>query len=385
MSNFNVDEATQAHIQILGKEALEKSANYTIGNHWLILVGLLVSALVTWIIVRSGLLDKVAARFGEKRRKLGTFLTCSVFFLLSSVLSLPFSIYTDWAREHSYDRSAQPLSDFLIQGSIETVITAVLAGLFFLGVYALIRRTGKRWWLWSGGLAAVAVLSIQLLGPTVIAPLFNDYTPLREGEVRVALEEMAAEADIPADRIYVFDGSRQSNNFTANVAGIGGSARIAISDVALKDASLDEVKAVTGHEIGHYVLGHVWRSAFVVPLTIIVLFFLADRSYPFFARLFGSTAKLQEARSIPILLFIVSLFGVVATPVFNGLTRIGEREADQYSLDTVNLPDALASALVKTAEYRYPYPHPVQEFLFYTHPSVEWRVRNAMEHKAKNP
>jgi STE24 endopeptidase len=193
---------------------------------------------------------------------------------------------------------------------------------------------------------------------------------------------MAAKAEIPSDRIFMFDGSRQSNNFTANVSGVLGSARIAISDVALKQASLEEVKAVTGHEIGHYVLGHVWRSVAVLSVLAIVLFFLADRLFPWFARLFGSSAQIGEPRGVPVLAFMVTLFGLFALPVTNTLTRVGETEADDYSLRTVGEPDALSSALVKTAEYRYPRPHPVQEAIFYTHPSVERRVRRAMEWKA---
>ena len=160
---------------------------------------------------------------------------------------------------------------------------------------------------------------------------------------------------------------------------------IAISDVAFKGASLDEVKAVTGHEIGHYVLRHVWRTVLVLSLLAVVLFFIADRLYPRFARAFGSHATLPDPAGLPVLLFMVSLFGLLAQPVTNGLTRIGEIEADRYSLETVNLPDALASALVKTAEYRDPRPHPLQEALFYTHPSVERRVRMAMEWKAAHP
>jgi STE24 endopeptidase len=163
---------------------------------------------------------------------------------------------------------------------------------------------------------------------------------------------------------------------------VAGSARIAISDVAFKGASLDEVKAVTGHEIGHYVLGHVWRSVAALSALAILLFFLADRLYPRFARAFGSRAALADPVGLPVVLFVVSVFGLLAQPVTNTLSRLDEVEADRYSLETVNLPDALATALVKTAEYRNPRPHPVQEWLFYTHPSVERRVRAAMEWKA---
>lgn len=222
----------------------------------------------------------------------------------------------------------------------------------------------------------------MLVSPIVIEPLFNEYRPLPPGEVRQALEGMATQAGVPADRLFVYDGSRQSNNFTANVAGLGGSARIAISDVAFKGASLEEVKAVTGHEIGHYVSGHVWRWVALVSILAVVALFAADRLFPVLARLVGSPARLSDPSGLPIVLFIAALFSVLSTPVTNAVSRAGEREADRYSLETVNLPDALATALVKTAEYRDPRPHWLQETLFYTHPSVESRVLRAMQWKA---
>ncbi|MGQ3227301.1 MAG: M48 family metalloprotease, partial [Blastomonas fulva] len=105
-----------------------------------------------------------------------------------------------------------------------------------------------------------------------------------------------------------------------------------------------------------------------------------------FARAFGSKAtEIGDPRGLPVFLFVLAFLGVFAVPVANSLTRISESEADPYSLQMVNLPDALSGALVKTAEYRYPRPHPVQEALFYSHPSVERRVARAMEWKAKNP
>ena len=379
---FNAQAATARYIDSLGTENLEKAAHYTVGNHWLLLWGLIVSAVITWLVVRSGVLDRLQARLERRSFAMRAFLVSAAYLLISALLTLPWSIYEGWWRERAYDRSSQPLGDFLAQSAIAGLITVVIGGLFLLGVYALINRTGKRWWIWSGGLAAATLAILMLLSPILIEPLFNQYKPVPAGPVRAALVEMAERADIPADRIFMYDGSRQSNNFTANVSGVLGTARIAISDVALKQASLEEVRAVTGHEVGHYVLGHVWRSVAVLSLLAVLLFFLADRLFPRFARAFGSTATIGEPRGVPVLLFLVSLFGLLAMPITNALTRIGESEADAYSLRTVNEPDGLASALVKTAEYRYPRPHPVQEAIFYTHPSVERRVRRAMEWKA---
>jgi STE24 endopeptidase len=331
---------------------------------------------------RRRAMETLSGKLAARGWFIRTWLIGIAFFLMSAIITLPWSIYEEWAREGLYGRSDQPLGDFLMQDAIGIAISAVFGALFFVGIYALIRRAGRRWWLWSGGLAAASICVVLLLSPIVIEPLFNAYQPVPEGPVRTALLEMADEAGIPHDRIFVYDGSRQSNNFTANVSGVFGTARIAISDVALGEASLAEVKAVTGHEIGHYVLGHIWRQAIVSSLLAIMLFFLADRLYPRIARAFGSSASIGDPVGLPVLIFIVGLLGLFATPVVNAVIRTGEADADNYSLRTVNLPDALAEALVKTAAYRYPRPHPIQEMLFYTHPSVEWRVRNAMNWKA---
>lgn len=381
---FDPAVETARYIDSLGPAALQKAADYTSATHWMLLWGFLVSALVTWIIVRLGILEKVSARLEKRGWGLRTWLICVSFLLVSALISLPWDIYQEWAFPTSYGRTSQPLADFLMQGAISVALSSLLGGLFFLGVYALIRKTGKRWWLWSGGLAGFAISATLLLSPVLIEPLFNDYKPVPNGPVRDALLLMADEAGIPHDRLLMYDGSRQSNNFTANVSGVFGTARIAISDVAMNEASLDEVKAVTGHEVGHYVEGHIWRLVGLFALLAMLGFFLADRLFPVFARAFGSKASVDDPRGIPVLTFIIGLFGLLGQPVINAVIREGERNADNYSLRTVNLPDALAGALVKTAEYRYPRPSALQEALFYTHPSVEWRVRNAMEWKAKH-
>ncbi len=383
MQTFDPQAATNAMIDGLGPEALALARDYTLGGHWLILAGLAVSALITWIIVKSGLLGGLNARLAARHPALRIYTVALVFLLVSTLLSLPYDLYESWWREVQYGRTSQPLGDFLAQSAIAALISAVIGALLLLGIYRMLKRTGKWWWAWSSGLVAAGLVVFLLLSPTFIEPLFNDYQPVPEGEVKGALTGMAEEAGIPADRIFVFDGSRQSNNFTANVSGLGPAARIAISDVALGEASLDEVKAVTGHEIGHYVLGHVWRTVIILSVLAMAVFWLTARLYPWFAARFGTNADIADVRGLPVLVFVFSLLGVVATPLTNSLTRISESEADVYSLENVGLPDALAGALVKTAEYRYPRPAALEEMLFYTHPSVERRVRRAMEFKAQ--
>ena len=382
---MNVEAATARYIDSLGAANLEKAAAYTMGNHWILLWNLVVAGIVTWLIVKWGLLDRIEGRIAERRRGLRAFTVSLTYFLVSAVMTLPWTIYAGWYRETGYGRTSQPIGDFLFQSTLSTLITSLIAALFLMGVYWLIRRTGKRWWLWSGGLVAAGMAFIILLSPVLIEPLFNKYEPVPAGEVRDAVVEMAGRAGVPPEQVFMYNGSRQSNNFTANAGGVGNTARVAISDVALKSASLDEVRAVTGHEIGHYVLKHTWYGILFFSVAAIVLFWLADRLFPRVARAFGSNASVGDPRGLPVLMFIGAAFMLLISPLLNSFARTIETDADQYSLETENKPDGLASALVKTAEYRYPRPGKLEEVIFYDHPSVEARVRRAMQWKADHP
>ena len=382
--SFDVQAATDNYINALGPEALAKAAAYTSGSHWTMLWGFLISTAVAWLVIKLQVLDKIEGKLSHRSLWFRSFAISAAYLVLSSLLVLPWTLYADWWREVAYGKTNQPLSDFLSQGFVMLIISSLFGGLFLSGIYFCIRRLGTYWWAWSGGVAAVAVTSMMLIGPIWIEPLFNKYTPLPQGEVREALEVLAKQANIQPDRIFVYDGSRQSNRFTANVSGLGSSARIAISDVALTSASLDEVKAVTGHEIGHYVSDHIWNLIGTAVLMSMIFFYLSNAMFIKVATLMGAKASIAEPRGVAVLLVCISFLSLLAQPVTNYVIRKGETEADQYSYKAVNLPDAMASALVKTAEYRDPRPHPLQELIFYTHPSVEKRVKAAMEWKAQH-
>lgn len=380
---FNAEMATKAYIDGLGEEALVQAAAYTAGNHWLMLWSLVVTVLSTWLILRSGILTTLVGKLSGKGLFNRAFRVSAAFIVLSSIIELPWTIYTSWYRQTQYDMTAQPLGDFLGQAGLSLALSAVIMGVLLALFYVLVNRVGKLWWAWFGGVTASVITLMMILGPTLIQPLFNEYTAVPEGKVKEAIEALAVEANIPTERIFMYDGSRQSNNFTANVAGIGSSARIAISDVAMKQADLDEVKAVTGHEIGHYVSGHIWWIVLLLSAQIVVAFLLADKLFAPVAKWFGADEDIRNPASIPVLILLVGVLMTLFAPINNTLSRMNETDADRYSLETVNLPDGLASALVKTAEYRNPRPGTLQEVLFYTHPSVEGRVRMAMEWKAE--
>ncbi|MDB9917100.1 M48 family metalloprotease, partial [Pseudomonadales bacterium] len=301
--------ATAAYIDSLGADALAQAAAYTLGNHWLLLVSLLVAGVNCWLFVRLDILGRLNHLLAPRMRALRVFLVCGTYFLVTSIVTMPLAIYAGWWREAYYNRTSQLFGDFLSQTLLGTAISAVLGGLFFLLLYELMRRVGQRWWVWSGVMTALALSILLLISPILIEPLFNQYQPVPAGQVQDELRKLATRAQIPVDRIFTYDGSRQSNNFTANVSGVGSSARIAISDVALSSATLDEVKAVTAHEVGHFVLGHIWYIVGLYALLAIMFFFISARSFGLFARLFGLQAPLESAVGLPVLMFIISLLG----------------------------------------------------------------------------
>ncbi|MFO0439004.1 MAG: M48 family metallopeptidase, partial [Phenylobacterium sp.] len=387
MTRFDPEVATATYLATLSPEAHARATAYTQGGHWLILWTAVIGLAAYWLILRSGMLVRLRERLearglGPVRISLAVLATA---LFAETLLNLPWVIWSDWARERAYGLSSQPLVGFLRDYALYTVIILVSSTLLGACIYALIRRAPRFWWAWSGGLVSLFFVLSMVVSPVFIDPLFNRYEPAPSGPVRDAVVALAKANGVPSDRIFIYDGSRQSNRYTANVSGLFGGARIAMSDVMFKkDADIAEVRAVVGHEMGHYVLGHVWRNLIFFSALAFVCFFLIDRLFPTAVRLLsGQGVKgLSDPAGYPVLGALIVVLGVVGNPLAASFSRWAEVESDRFSLERAREPDGLARALVKTIEYRAATPGRLEETLFYTHPSVGSRVRMAMEWKA---
>ena len=384
---FDPAAATAAYLAQLPPEAHAKAVAYTQGGHWLLLWGALVTILVGLLVLRSGLLVRLRARIeGRKARPwLAAAAVLALYALLETLLTLPWTIYSEWWRETAYGLTSQPLGGYLAELTLNTFIVLIVSVLLFSLLYWLIRRTAERWWLWGGGLVTGFIIVMMVLAPVFVQPLFNTYREAPAGPVRDAIVEMAVAGGVPHDKIYIYDGSKQSNRYTANVSGLFGTAQIAMSDVMFaKGADLAEVKAVVGHEMGHYVHVHsIWMALTFGGLAL-VSFFLVDRLFAPVVRLTGakSVTGLSDPAGFPAISIILAVLGLLGAPIIFSVTRAVETDADRYSLQHVNEPDGLARALVKTIEYRAATPSKLEETLFYDHPAVGSRVRMAMDWKA---
>jgi STE24 endopeptidase len=203
---------------------------------------------------------------------------------------------------------------------------------------------------------------------------------------RNAVVALAKTAGVPSDKIYIYDGSKQSNRYTANVSGLFGSARVAMSDVMFKkNADIPEVRGVVGHEMGHYKRGHVILGAIVSALLALLGLGLINLVFPTVDRWLGAgAASVADPAGLPTLIALFATLGLLATPLTSTLTRLQEADADAFSLRVAHEPDGLSKALVKTIEYRADSPSWLEEVVFYDHPSVRRRVQSAMDWKARH-
>jgi STE24 endopeptidase len=394
MVRFDPDAATAAYMATLSPAAHAKATAYTQGGHWLLLWGWLVTVAAAWIIWRSGVLVRTRDRIERRRPRRNLAVACCVlvFLLLDWLIELPWSIYAAWWREGQYGLTKQAFGGWLGEDILQFAIGAVISVLLGLAVYALIRRAPRWWWAWSGGVVVLVMAVLMILGPVLIEPLFNTYTPAPPGPTRDAVVALARVSGVPSDKIYVYNGSKQSERYTANVSGLFGSARVAMSDTMFaQGADIAEVRGVVGHEMGHYARGHIFWSVLVLGLLSVVLLWIVARLFPIVLGRAGrgtrtaGVAGIADPAGLPILMAIVATLGLLATPLTNTLTRLQESDADHFSFEHAHEPDGLSKALVKTIAYRASSPSWLEEAIFYDHPSVERRVHRAMLWKAAHP
>lgn len=385
---FDVEAATRSWLSVLDGPARAKSDAYFEGGYWLILWNAVAAVACYLLILASGWSARFRA-LGErvtKRRWLAIAVFAVLLTLASSLLLLPWTIYTDFVREGQYGLSNQTFGAWFGDWAKALLIGVIFNPLLAMAIYAVIRRSPRRWWLYATGIMGLFIGFSVLIGPVFIAPLFNTYTEMPAGPMRDRIVAMARAHHIPAEHIYVSDASRQTKRISANVSGIGPTIRITLNDNLLNRTGPDEVEAVMGHEMGHYALGHVWKLIAAFVLVIGVLLFAISRIAPrLIARHPGwGVRDVADPASAPVLLLLASIAGIVLTPIQSTIIRVNESEADAFGLAAARQPDGFAKAALRLSEYRKLEPGPVEEAVFFDHPSGETRIRMSMQWKKDN-
>jgi STE24 endopeptidase len=386
---FDAESATRAYLATLDGAARAKSDSYFEGGYWLPLWGALVAILAYWLMLRlgwsaswSGWASKVTSR-----RWLQPAIYSLPFALVATVLALPWSIYTGFVREHQYGLANQDFAAWATERGIMLAVGLVIGAIMFAILYAVIRASPRRWWLWGTAAMAAMLAVMIMLAPLFIEPLINKYTPMPAGPVRSEILRIAHEQKIPTNDVFVVDASKQTKRISANVAGLGPTIRIALNDNLLNRSNIHGIKAVMGHEMGHYKLYHIQKLLLYLTLMTLAAFGAMYWAAPRILARHGSkwgVSEVSDPASAPLLHLLLAVLLVPAGILFNSMIRFHESEADAFGLDAAREPDGFAMTAMQLSEYRKIEPTALEEFLFFDHPSGRTRVRMAMEWKARH-
>ena len=366
----------------------ERMQAYSHGNYILFVVNVGWSIGLLLLIVTTGFggwMQRLVERWTQapNRKVLGyvVLYTIAVF-----VCTFPLSVYSGFFREKKYGFANQTLPEWLGDQGKGLVLSVILQALFYMILYMAIRRLGRTWWIAGTAIGIAFVILIIAVAPVFIAPLFNTFEPMRDEVLRDEILDMAHSQGIPAEEVFEVDASRQSAHNNAYVTGLFGTQRIVLYDTMLKNFARREIKFVMGHEMGHYVLNHIWKTIAFLALIILAGFFIVDRvarrvieRRPSFGiRVFS------EPASLPLILLIFNVFILLSSPLVNSISRIQEQQADLFGLEVTDDPVAAASSFIRfgkedLGEYNV---HPVIETLLYSHPSLGRRIRYAQEYAA---
>src|SRR5438876_1130148 len=325
----------------------------------------------------SARMRDIASRAAKKK-----FLAAMLYFVLLSlvltVIRFPLDFYGGYVVPHQFDLTDQSfagwLGDFGKALGVNVVIGSVLAALALLGI-----RKIRRWWLllWLGSIPLIILAIVAT--PLIIDPLFNKFEPLRDEVLKRALLGEASQAGIEGSRVYQVNKSKQTKTMNAYVTGLGPSKRIVLWDTLLQKLDHDEILAVMGHEMGHYVMHHIWKGiAFGIVISFFG-FFIAQKIYEWGLPRWGFTDRADPA-ALPWLLLIGAVIGFLLSPVTNGFSRHIEHQADQFGLELTHLNEAMASSFVKFAEDSKQDPNPPRfiEWWRYSHPAAQRRIDFAL-------
>ena len=386
---FNVDAAVEQYLAKM-PPAGAKSNAYFEGGYWLILWDFLASTFVMWLLLHF----RWSARMRDLAERITRFRTLQrsiywiQFIVVGSVLTFPLSVYEGYFREHKYALLNQSFGPWMRDQLVSLAVSVVLGAIFVVPLFGLVRRLGKTWWVWGAVLAVVFSAFVSLIAPVYIFPLFNTYTKLQDSRIKDPILSMARANGIPAYDVYEFNASRQSDRVSANVSGLAGTLRISLNDNLLKRCTLPEIETTMGHEMGHYVLNHEYKGLVMIGVMIVIGFAFLNWGVNFALKRWGEQWGVRDITDIavlPLAAIVLSFFFFLMTPVTNTISRTMEFEADMYGLNAARQPDGEANVDLLLGEYRKMDPGPVEEFIFYDHPSGRTRITAAMRWKAEHP
>ncbi len=387
--HFDATAATNAYLAQIPADKTARSDAYFEGGYWLMLWDFLYGAAIALLVlnlrwsVRMRDLAERVTRF----KPVHTCVYWLQYLVLTSILIFPLTVYEGYFREHKYGLATQTFGPWMGDQMKGLGVGLVLGGVLVMLLFGVVRRLPRTWWIWGAVVTTLFWIFIVLIAPVYIWPIFNKVTRLDDPKIVEPILSMARANGIPAKDVYEIDASRQTTAISANVSGFANTMRITLNDNLLRRGSPEEIQAVMGHEMGHYVMHHIYIGIMFDLIMAVLLFAYLYYGLGWALKRWGEKWQIRgvgDTAVLPLAVLLVSIFGFVFTPIDNTFTRTQEIEADMYGLNTSRQPDGEAQADIHLGEYRKMNPGPVEEFIFFDHPSGRNRIYAAMRWKAEN-
>jgi STE24 endopeptidase len=304
------------------------------------------------------------------------FLFAGVLSVLSSLVGFPLRYYSGFHLEHRYGLSNQTFARWMWEGTKGSLVGAAIVAPLLLAFYYCLKTFGSWWWLPVGAVVFFFSVLLARVAPTVIVPLFYTLKPLEEHPLRERILTLCNRVGMQASGVFVFDMSKNTKKANAAFAGTGKARRVLLGDTLVANFTDDEVETVVAHELGHFKLRHIRRMILLGAVSTFAGLFLTAQAYAWTVEWLGFASPHQLA-ALPLLALWMGVYSLMTTPVSNALSRKHEREADRFAVGLTGNASAFVDALTKLARTNLadPSPHPMIEFFFYSHPSIERRIQ----------
>jgi len=326
-----------------------------------------------------------SATLGNWSRRVGRkwFFAIGVYFIAFSaitfVIDLPLVYYESFVREHAYGLSNQTFAKWATD-QITGFIVGIVGGVAFLWVpYLLLMKSPRRWWLYTGLAAIPFIVLVVLVQPVWIDPLFNKFGPMKDKTLEADILRLADRAGIEGSRVFEVAKSEDTKAVNAYVNGFGATKRIVLWDTIIAKLNRRQLLVVMGHEMGHYVLGHVWKQILILSALIVAALYAVHRASGWLLEKYRARFRFDELSDIASLPFIIALFGIaslVVTPVALAVSRHFEHEADRFGLEITRDNYAAATAFVTLQQENLGVPRPGPLFVWWraNHPPLGERI-----------
>jgi len=387
--HFDATAATNAYLAQIPADKTARSNAYFEGGYWLILWDFLygIAAVLLLLNLRWSARMRDLAERVTRFKPVHTFVYWLQYLVLTSILIFPLTVYEDYFRERKYGLATQTFGPWMGDQMKGLGVNLVLGGILTMLLFGVVRRLPRTWWIWGAVVSVVFFIFTVLIAPVYIVPIFNKVTRLNDPKVVDPILSMARANGIPARDVFQIDASRQTTRMSANVSGFANTMRITLNDNLLRRGSPEEIQAVMGHEMGHYVLNHVYKFIMFFLILTVLAFAYLRWGLEWMLQRWGEKWQIRgvgDTAVLPLVVLLFAILGFILTPAMNTFIRTQEYEADMYGLNTSRQPDGFAQGAIHLGEYRKMSPGPIEEWIFFDHPSGRNRIYAAMRWKAEN-